>query len=272
MFKMSLKKPLRRIGIAVILLGLSGAFSACGKKETTPGVTGMNYTAKEMDRIARTLFKPIYFHLARQIQKDYKITKGVCVEAGSGSASWAIEIAKSSDLKVYAVDIDSAAVKLARKNIRRAGVAAKVEAVEADVAKMPFADDYADLVVSRGSYMFWKDKVKAFAEIWRILKPGGMAYIGGGLGNMLPAEDREHIRDVMAKENIGPPPELEVNFEQMSEILRRAGINLFRLATDESCLCGLWVEFRKPGKSTALNPSDDEPISKDSFRNDPAAR
>ena len=260
MNKPSRQRPIPSPGMALLLIGLIG-FAACGDNEPPTAASGMTYTAKEMDRIAQTLFKPIYYHLARQIQQDYQIKSGVCIEAGSGSASWAIEIAKSSDLKVYAVDIDPAAVKLARRNIRRAGVSDKVEAVEADVAKMPFPDGYADLVVSRGSYMFWKDKVKAFAEIRRILKPGGVAYIGGGLGNLLPAEDREHIRDVMTKENIGPPPELEVGFEEMAEILRRAGINLFRLATDESCLCGLWVEFRKPGQS---------PISSDGKESAPA--
>jgi len=238
----------RRIGLMLVLLALSGALLSCQIK-TTPAASGMKYTAEEMDRISQTLFKPIYFHLARQIQQTYHIQSGVCVEAGSGSASWAIEIAKSSDLKVAAVDIDPAAVRLARENIRKAGVSARVEAIEADVAKMPFPDDYADLVVSRGSYMFWKNKVKAFAEIRRILKPGGVAYIGGGLGNLLPREDREHIRNVMAKENIGPPAELEVGFEEMGKILRAAGIPIFKLATDESCLCGLWVEFRKPGKA-----------------------
>ena len=209
-----------RIWILLILLSLGGAFLSCQKIETTPGSYGMKYTAEEMDKISQMLFKPIYFHLARQIQQSYQIKSGVCVEAGSGSACWAIEIAKSSDLKVKAVDIDPAAVRLARANISRAGVSDKVEAIVSDVAKMPFPDDYADLVVSRGSYMFWKNKVKAFAEIRRILKPGGVAYIGGGLGNMLPAQDREHIRDVMAKENIGPPAELEVGFEEMGKILR----------------------------------------------------
>lgn len=246
MIEPSLQKPIPVAGAVIFLIGVMG-FSACGDVKSPSAVSGMTYTAKQMDRISRTLFKPIYFHLARQIQKEYQIKNGICVEAGSGSASWAIEIAKSSDLKVYAVDIDPAAVKLARRNIRRAGTADQVEAVEADVAKMPFPDDYTDIVVSRGSYMFWKDKVGAFTEIQRILKPGGVAYIGGGLGNLLPAKDREYIRDVMAEENIGPPPELEVNFEEMAEILRSAGIMLFKITTDESCLCGLWVEFRKPG-------------------------
>ncbi|MCX6559278.1 MAG: class I SAM-dependent methyltransferase [Candidatus Aminicenantes bacterium] len=260
--------PSHRIGITLVFLALCGAMSSCQADKAPPASNGMKYTAEEMDRISQTLFKPIYVHLAQQIQRDYQIKSGVCIEAGSGSASWAIEIAKSSDLKVTAVDIDPAAVKLARKNIRRAGVSAKVEALEADVAKMPFPDDYADIVVSRGSYMFWKDKVKAFAEIRRVLKPGGLAYIGGGLGNMLPPADREHIRDVMAKENIGPPPELEVGFEEMGKILRAAGINLFRLATDESCLCGLWVEFRKPTKSIDSGRGDKIAASTDAVRKD----
>ena len=48
---------------------------------------------------------------------------------------------------------------------------------------MDFPDEFADLIVSRGSYIFWEDLEKALLEIYRILAPGGKTYIGGGLGN-----------------------------------------------------------------------------------------
>ena len=48
-----------------------------------------------------------------------------------------------------------------------------------------------DLVVSRGSIWFWDNPGKALKEIYRILKPGGKAYIGGGKGS---PENREGSR------------------------------------------------------------------------------
>jgi ubiquinone/menaquinone biosynthesis C-methylase UbiE len=61
---------------------------------------------------------------------------------------------------------------------------------------MPFPDNFADLIVSRGSVFFWEDKVGAFEEIYRVLKPNGRTYIGGGFGT---AELREKVMREMKK-------------------------------------------------------------------------
>jgi SAM-dependent methyltransferase len=238
---------IHRAGIAAgagLVLLLSGS-AACRGKNTAVADTNPKYTAEEFDQIAREVFAPIYPYLAQQVKEDYKVTQGVAVDAGSGPGYWAIELAKITKLKVYAVDLDPEAVMIVRRNAQKAGVEGRVEAVEGNVQKMPFAEGFADLVVSRGSYPFWKDRVAAFREIHRILKPGGVAYIGGGLGSLIPDEERTRIRDIMDARKIGPPAELEVSYDEMGRILREAGITEFRIAPDAGCLCGLWVEFRR---------------------------
>ena len=51
------------------------------------------------------------------------------------------------------------------------------------VQDIPLEQDTIDLAISRGSVPFWEDLPTAFAEIHRVLAPGGQAYIGGGLGD-----------------------------------------------------------------------------------------
>ncbi len=238
--------PVRRRGVLfTVIAGLILAAGACRNAGPSARDTGTDYTAEEFDQIAREVFAPIYPYLAKQVSEDYKITRGTAVDAGSGPGYWAIELARITDLKVYALDLDPEAVRIVRRNVAKAGLDGRVEAVEGNVQKMPFADGFADLVVSRGSYPFWKDKVAAFREIRRILKPGGVAFVGGGLGSLMPDEERIRIRDIMDARKIGPPAELEVSYEDMGRILREAGILEFRIAPDKGCLCGLWVEFRR---------------------------
>jgi ubiquinone/menaquinone biosynthesis C-methylase UbiE len=203
-------------------------------------------SAEAFDKIARTTLKNAYPYLALQIKQDYGITRGLCVEAGAGGAYLSIELAKITELKFQALDIDPAAIRIAQRNIRNAGLTQRIEAVLGDVQKMPFPDHSADLVISRGSFLFWKDKVKAFGEIWRILKPGGVAFIGGGVGKLLPPDEKEIIKEKMTKGEFGPPKNLWIDLEDMSKILREAGISQFEVTSDDACICGMWVEFKKP--------------------------
>ncbi len=236
----------------VFLLGLFFLFSitGCQKNEHS--------SAASFDQIARTLFKNVYYYLALQIKQDYGLTKGVCVDAGAGPGYLSLELAKITELKIYALDIDPEAIEIAKRNISQAELEGRVEPVLGNVEKMPFPDNFADLVISRGSYIFWKNKVKAFQEIKRILKPGGVAFIGGGMGNLLPHEERLRIQEIMEKDKIGPPPNLKISFEEMGRILRQAMIGNFKITTDEGCLCGMWVEFRKEANPPIISTEENK--------------
>ena len=61
---------------------------------------------------ARTVFAPVYPALARQLVQDYGVTKGIAVDLGGAEGSLAIELAKITDLTVYSVDSNPAAVRL----------------------------------------------------------------------------------------------------------------------------------------------------------------
>lgn len=51
--------------------------------------------------------------------------------------------------------------------------APEVEWREGMAEALPFADGHFDAVVSQFGLMFFEDRVRALAEMWRVLKPGG---------------------------------------------------------------------------------------------------
>ena len=162
-------------------------------------------------------------------------------------------MARITKLSVYSLDIQEEMTEVALKNIAKAGLSSRIRAVTADVCKMPFDDDTVDLVISRGSIPFWKDRSGAFREIYRVLKPGGIAYVGGGFGT-------ETIKSRVIKE-FSTNDALKADREKFLAGMKRSKFTLEQIQGDmanssvggtvEREFCGLWVHFVK-GKE-ALN-------------------
>ena len=136
----------------------------------------------EFEPIAREVFAPIYPVIAEQILQATRISRGKCLDLGTGPGFLGLAIAQISDLKVCLLDISPEMIAYAQQNIQSRQMQKKVQALCADVHLLPFSDQSIDLVISRGSVFFWEDLKQAFEEIYRVLKPGGMTYIGGGFG------------------------------------------------------------------------------------------
>jgi ubiquinone/menaquinone biosynthesis C-methylase UbiE len=208
--------------------------------------------AARFDRIAKSVFKEVYPGLAEQILADYPVRGGLCVDLGCGPAYLTIEMAKRSGLRFIGVDIDSEAVAIAGRNVRKAGLSDRIRVETGDAQRLRFGDGIVDLVVSRGSFPFWQDRVQAFREILRILKPGGVAFVGGGMGRSISKEKKESIRKQLIELGFwkdGKNPVSAVSRFEMEETLELAGITRYRIfgdgPGDSGCKCGMWIEIRK---------------------------
>lgn len=142
----------------------------------------MSIDHNKMDMVSRSAFKPIYPVVVRQIMDKVPFTGGICADIGAGPASLAIEMAKISDFNILALDISREMSAIAARNIGAESLSGRITPIRGDVGFLPFDDCRIDLIISRGSMIFWKDKEKAFSEIYRVLRHGGYAYVGGGYG------------------------------------------------------------------------------------------
>jgi len=175
--------------------------------------------AMDMDAIVKTLFAPIYPVIAEQIKSMHGIVTGNCIDLGAGPGALSIGLARITDLHLYAVDKSSHSFDIATKNIKDVGLEDRITPVKSDIAAMPFEDNFADLMISRGSIFFWQDLAGAFNEIYRVLKPGGETHIGGGFGT---PELKKFIFAEMAKKNDG--------FEDRSK--KRGGLEAMKRIKD----------------------------------------
>lgn len=74
-----------------------------------------------------------------------------------------------SEARIIASDINPAMVLFGQDKTRHT----KIQWLELDAVSLPFADATFDLHIAQFGVMFYSDKVRAFREAYRILRPGG---------------------------------------------------------------------------------------------------
>lgn len=76
--------------------------------------------------------------------------------------------------------------------LRRAAEKLRIPLVRGDAERLPFRDEVFDAVLSAGSIEYWPSPVEALREMWRILRPGGTALVGG------PTRPRDRLYRLLA--------------------------------------------------------------------------
>lgn len=115
----------------------------------------------------------------RMLRECGGIGAGICLDIGCGSGRLDVELAKRSQLKIVGLDIAEDIQPFFEKTVRDAGFADRIAFRQGDAQKLPFPDDYCDLIVSRGVLPFIPDLGKCLREVDRVLKPTGVAILGG---------------------------------------------------------------------------------------------
>ena len=200
----------------------------------------MTKSAEGFARIAREVFAPIYPVIAEQALAWSGIREGFALDIGSGPGHLAAALAERSSLTVVALDADPAMARIARET----AATTPVIPVTGDVHCMPIRDNTISLIVSRGSIYFWEDRPRAFREIERVLRPGGVAFIGGSFGT---PELRRTIFTEMRRRNPNWDRDVaERSGRAAPDLLRRelvqSGVAHSRIREEVE---GMWVEIKK---------------------------
>jgi SAM-dependent methyltransferase len=206
------------------------------------------------------LLKPIYPLLIQQFVDDYNLKEGVAVDIGTGPGFLGLEMAKITAMKIVFIDIKKEALNRAENSFNSLDLDNENEFIKADVQELPQEDNYADFIMSRGSIWFWEEPEKGLKEIYRILKPGGVAVVGGGLGRYLPETMRDRIMNKI-KQRLQARKETRPDLKEFETIVQRAGLPDYRMMKDGDTASGRWIEIRKNtrnNKSTGRNNNENE--------------
>lgn len=133
---------------------------------------------------------------------------------------------------------------------REAGFEGRVSAIYADAAALPFRDNYAEIIVSRGSFQLWGNLRDAFREVCRVLKPGGVAFIGRGFPETLPVEIARQIRSRQRENENFPKYDRAATAREMESAMESLKIKDYKIRLPrppgaKDINYGIWLEFRK---------------------------
>lgn len=206
--------------------------------------------AERMITAAQQRLAPVYAPLAKQIVADYRLDEkdsGIGIDLGSGPGNLIFELCRHTCLHWINADINPHFFPHFYAEAEAQGFGHRVSAIFADAQALPFRDDYADVIVSRGSYHFWDDKQQGLSEVMRVLKPGGTAYIGRGFARDMPVEIAKSIRErqgaTMVYDRQAEAGELEAIFAELN--IEKYRIEIPDAPDGEDLNYGIWIELRK---------------------------
>jgi len=95
-----------------------------------------------------------------------------------GGVGIELALADSRIARVAGIDPSQAMVRAAQTRYLEPSTGKAVEIRRGAAERLPWGDGAFDAVISVNSLYYWTDMIKAFAEIKRVLRPGGVLVLG----------------------------------------------------------------------------------------------
>ena len=134
------------------------------------------FLASIYEKATRMVVETYYRQVAEEVVSCLR--QGSLLDLGTGPGYLPIEIAKrSSSIRVTGIDLTRRLIEIAKINALSAGVSARLEFEVGNAGKLRFEDCSFDMVISTGMLHMLREPVKVLKECYRVLKPGGEAWI-----------------------------------------------------------------------------------------------
>jgi ubiquinone/menaquinone biosynthesis C-methylase UbiE len=121
---------------------------------------------------------------------------GRVLDVGTGTALIPIELCRRAPgVDVHAIDMASSMLAIARRNVARAELGARIHIESGDAKSTRWADRTFDTVISNSLIHHMPDPGRVLREMRRLVGPGGMLFVR----DLVRPESAERVRDLVER-------------------------------------------------------------------------
>jgi SAM-dependent methyltransferase len=180
-------KTLRRLIPALVVVGLLAAFTNPGRRATRALARRIDARvecfsdpgSESYARFFAPLFERLYRRVAEDAAREMAARRlgrgGLILDIGCGPGDLVVAISRRlREARIVGIDLSPSMLLWANRHATTDG---RLKFIVGDGADLPFDDASVDLVVSTLSMHHWDEPANVFAEVARVLRPGGVALI-----------------------------------------------------------------------------------------------
>ena len=127
-------------------------------------------------------------HLA-EIVKGLDLQDKLVLDIGCGLGGFDVVLAKTYGARVIGLDVEAPLIAQGKQRVIEAGLADRIDLHLVEPGPLSFPDATFDVVFGKDSWIHIEDKRGFFAEVFRVLKPGGILAAGDWLRSERPYND-----------------------------------------------------------------------------------
>lgn len=158
----------------------------------------------------------------REMLAGHDLRGSIMLDIGSGAGGIDVLLAREYGAsEVVGIDVEPRLIEEARALVRREGLESRIRFDLVEPGPLPYADESFDLVFSKDAMVHIPDKAALYAEVMRVLKPGGFFIAADWLW----AERAETSPVVIAWLSKGPLKFAFTTVAQAETALRKAGFD-----------------------------------------------
>jgi len=187
------------------------------------------------------LWKPVYPHLAKHIEEIYGRTDGKLLEIGPFSGV-IFSILKDGIGSSHAIaSFPPGMAESYFQEAQEEGVVNRIQIIESNPSLAAVETASMDLAVFRGAFFFPSLFEADLTAAYRVLRPGGLAFVGGGFGKYTPNNVLLALGKQSKELNLSIG-KIEITEQSVRKLVIDSGLAGRITIIDEG---GLWVIIKK---------------------------